>query len=530
MEQDEILKRDLNDKGATRRDFLVGAIALGLTTTAASSMWNTAQAATPKKGGHLAAGLLGGSTTDKINPTTYDDTVMISINRAIRDSLVEVGQDNSARPGLATSWEASDDAAVWTFKLRKGVEFSNGKSLTTEDVIASINAHRGETNSAAKAIFDGIQDIKADGPDTIVFELEAGNSDFPFLLTDYHVAVGPVVNGELDLDSGIGTGLYVLESFEPGVRASLTRNPNAWQLDEGFGHVDSAEVVVILDVTARQSALFTGDVHVINKPDLKTARLTERKPGVRIEAVDSNQHYTAPMRTKIAPFDDNNVRMAMKHALDREEFIAKILFGYGSQGNDHPIGPGFRYHAPDIPQNTYDPDKARWYLKESGLDSLDVVYHASDTAYAGAVDGAVLFKEHAAKSGINITVKREPKDGYWANVWNKKPFTASIWGARPVEDMILSIRYLSGAQWNASQVDIPRLDTVIKAARSELNEKKRRELYREAQILISQQGGTIIPCFTKDLMTLSDKVGTTGQYGGGWEMDGGHFIKRWWLT
>ncbi|MEM7222144.1 MAG: ABC transporter substrate-binding protein [Pseudomonadota bacterium] len=528
MGHDDMQKKMLG--GATRREFLAGATALGVAATATPGLLGVAQAADPKKGGHLRAGLLGGAVSDRINPTTYNDTVMISINRAIRDSLVEVGQDNTAQPGLATSWEPSDDAATWYFELRKGVEFSNGKSLTTEDVIESINAHRGDTNSAAKALFAGITDVKADGDNRIVISLSSGNSDFPFLLTDYHLAVGPVVEGKLDLDSGMGTGLYILEEFEPGIRATMKRNPNAWQLDDGFGFVDSAEVVVIQDTAARQSSLFTNDVDVINKPDLKTAHLTKRKPGVRIEAVDSNQHYTAPMRSKVAPYDDLNVRMAIKHSLDRDEFIAKILFGYGTVGNDHPIGPGFQFHAGDIPQNTYDPEKAKWYLKQAGLSSLDVTYHAADTAYAGAVDGGVLFSEHAKASGINLTVKREPNDGYWSTVWNKVPFCACIWGSRPVEDMILSICYQSDAQWNDSQIDLPRLDAVIRDARAELNENKRRELYREAQMLISQQGGTIVPAFTKDVMALSDRVGTTNQYGGGWEMDGGHFIKRWWLV
>ena len=530
MKRDDILNRMLGDTRTTRRDFLVGATALGLTVTAASSMWSTAQAATPKRGGHLRAGMIGGNTSDSVDPTTFIDTVMIAFGRACRDSLVEVGQDNSAQPGLAESWEASDDAITWRFKLRSGVEFSNGKSLTMEDVIASINAHRGEdSKSGAKGVFAGITDVTADGKDTIVVTLSGGNADFPFLMTDYHMNVVPSKDGKPELTSTHGTGLYVLKDFEYGIRLNMERAPNAWQADK-FGFVDSAEILVISDGSARQSALLTGDVDLINRPDLKTAKLLKRNPNIRIMALPSNLMYTMPMFTNVEPFTSNDFRMALKQAIDRQEFVDKILFGYGVIGNDHPIGPGFQYHAADIPQNTFDLDKAKSYMEKSGVGNVTIDYSAADTAYVGALDAAALFKETAAKIGVNINIVREPNDGYWNNVWNKKPFCACYWGPRPVEDMILSICYVSDAEWNDTRIKIPRVDELVTAARAEIDTEKRRAMYREVQQLISSEGGTIIPAFGKDVAVLSDKVGTSDQIGGGWEMDGGHFIKRWWLV
>lgn len=138
----KLIENILADPSANRRDFMVGATALGLTAASASAMWSSrAYASTPKKGGHMKVGLNDANTIDSLDSATYNATFMIAVSRAFRDSLVEVGQDNSASPGLAESWEASDDATEWRFKLRKGVEFSNGKSLTTEDVINSINTH-----------------------------------------------------------------------------------------------------------------------------------------------------------------------------------------------------------------------------------------------------------------------------------------------------------------------------------------------------------------------------------------------------
>ena len=530
MTKDTILDRILADKKASRRDFMSWASALGLSTAAATTLWtNRASAAGPKKGGHLVCGLNDANTVDSLDPATFNATTMIVISRSIRDSLVEVGQDNSAQPGLAESWEANDTADVWRFKLRKGVEFSNGKSVTTEDVVDSINVHRGEdTKSGAKGVFAGISDVKAEGSDTVAVSLSAPNADFPFLMTDYHMFVVPSLGeGKADVLSPHGTGLYTLKSFEPGVRTELERNPNAWQ-QGAFGHVDSAEVVAILDDNARQSALLSGSVAVINRPALKTIHLLKRSDAVAIQAVKSNLAFTHPMRVNVPPFDSNDFRLALKHSIDRQQFIDKILKGYGSIGNDQPLGPAFNNYDPSISVD-FDLDKAKHHLKKAGLEGTTFDIHTSDTAYGGAVDAATLFKEDFSKIGLSMNVVREPKDGYWTDVWNKKPFCSCYWGARPVEDMILSIAYLSDSPWNDSVINIPRVDELVKSARGELDQAKRKAMYSEVQMLISTQGGTLIPAFGQDVSATSTKVGVPDQIGGGWEMDGGHFVKRWWL-
>ena len=96
--------------------------------------------------------------------------------------------------------------------------------------------------------------------------------------------------------------------------------------------------------------------------------------------------------------------------------------------------------------------------------------------------------------------------------------------------MILSIAYISGAPWNDTVISIPRVDELVKAARGELDAAKRKEMYSEVQMLLSTQGATLIPAFGQDVAATNDKVGIGDKIGGGWEMDGGHFIKRWWMT
>lgn len=532
---DDYKDHDHATRGANlgRRQFLVGTMATtaaaALGVGAGAGIWSTAAVAQPKTGGHLRAGLSGGSTTDTLDPTRFTGTFMVCLSRTIRDNLIDLVEGNKLAPALATSWEPNSDATQWRFQLRQGVEFSNGKPFTADDAIASLNAHRGEdTKSAVKGLLERINSIAKEDSYTLLVTLKEGNADFPYMLTENHIPMMPSENGVADLESPVGTGLYKLEHFEPGVRARFTRNPNAWQQNE-LGFVDEITFLSISDATARQSALMGGDVDTIDRPEMKTIDRLERVPDVRVESVKSTKHYTMPMRVNVEPFDDVNVRRALKHAIKRDEFVSTVLNGYGTVGNDHPIGPGFRFHDPSIPQNEYDPEKARHFLRKAGYENLKVDFHVANAAFPSAVDSAVLFKESAAKAGIDINVVREPNDGYWSNVWNKKAFCASFWGARPVADMILSATYLSTAPRNESTFGTEKLDRLITGARSELDENRRQEMYSDVQRILHEDGGTIIPAFANDVMAMRKSVGTDGEYGGGWVMDGGHFAKRWWL-
>jgi len=108
----------------------------------------------------------------------------------------------------------------------------------------------------------------------------------------------------------------------------------------------------------------------------------------------------------------------------------KILFGYGSVGNDMPINSAYPYFSDDFEQRTYDPDKAAFHYKKSGH-SGPILLRTADGSFPGAVDASQLFQQSCGKAGIEIEVKREPNDGYWSEVWNKQPFCTSYWGGRP---------------------------------------------------------------------------------------------------
>ena len=508
-----------------RRAFLGRAAALGVSSVVATGLLSSAaKAAGPMKGGTLKAGYQGGASSDSLDSALWASDAPIGFGRTWAEGLVEVGPTGEVEMRLAESVEASADAKTWNFKIREGVEFHNGKTLTPEDVVATIERHSDENSkSGALGIVKGIEKVAADGQN-VVITLSEPNADLPYLMADYHLMIMPN-GGKDDPTAGIGTGAYKIAENDPGVRSVGTRFENYWDADNR-GHADTVEVVVLNDSTARLAALQSGQVHMINRVEPKVVDLVKRVPGVEVHSVSGRGHYVFIMHVNTAPFDNNDLRMALKYAINRQEMVDKILNGYGSVGNDFPINASYPLFPEGIEQRSYDPDKAKFHYKKSGHDG-PIVLRTSDVAFPGAVDAAQLFQQSAAAAGINLDIKREPGDGYWSEVWNVKPFCASYWGGRPVQDQMYSTAYLSSADWNDTKFFRPDFDKIIIEARGELDPAKRKELYRAAALMVRDEGGLILPMFNDFLDGISDKVGGYEDDSNGGLMNDKALVKAW---
>ena len=511
----------------TRREFLARVSALGLAAAVSPALLSTpARASAPKAGGRCRIAYNDCGTSDNLDPTISNSNCSSLLKMSMSNFLVEEGPGGVLIPELAESWESSADVKRWVFKLRQGVEFHNGKSFTAEDAVYSMTIHRKEgSKSQAKSYLEDVQEVKADGKHTLIFTLGQGNVDFPTVLAFPSLAMVPA--GSTDyVDAYIGTGAYILESFEPGVRYLVKKNPNYWRTDRG--HFDEIEILGIADVNARINALRTGQIDVMNECDLKTIHLLEKDPNIQIIRVTAKKHHLFPMRTDTAPYDNNDVRLALKYGINRADIVKKILNGYGSIGNDHPISAGMRFHAAELPQREFDPDKARFHLKKANMTGHTFDLHVADAPYAGAVDTALLYQQHARDAGVNINVVREPNDGYWANVWMHKSFCASKWSGRLNEDMMLTTAYSAGAPWNETFWNHERFNVLLKAARTELDENKRREMYVEMQRLVRDEGGSVIPVFGDFVYAANVNVSHT-ELSSSWELDGLRAPERWWF-
>jgi len=476
----------------SRRDFVQLAMAAGFTIPVAEGLFATvALADTPKKGGTLRLGIEGGSASDSLDPRTYADSVMIGASLACLNGLVEFDAAGNPTGELLESWEAKPGAAEWVFNVRKGIKFSNGKTLDADDIIYSIQIHRGETKSPAKGILEPIKEIKALNPNQIAITLSSGNADFPVLLGDYHLVVVP--KDFKDWQKPIGTGAYVLESFEPGVRITYKNRGDYWK--KGRGNFDAVEIRNIQDVAARTAALQSGEVDGINRLDPRTVNLLAKdKKLAVVRTKGTGNRYCFVARVTDAPFDNKDLRTALKWGIDREKIIKSVFNGYAVPGNDHTLDALNPFYNTQMAQRHYDPDKAAFFFKKAGLAAgTKIELQTSEGAWGSAVDCASLYQESLKKGGVSLDVKKVSADGYWDNVWLKVPFCAVYWGRRLSADQTFRQIYGSASSWNDSNWKRPEFDKLVDMASTELDQKKRKEMYDKCQEMIADDGGMI--CF-----------------------------------
>ncbi|MEO0634022.1 MAG: ABC transporter substrate-binding protein [Pseudomonadota bacterium] len=508
----------------SRREFIGRAMALGLTAAAANTMLASAvRAAGPQTGGTLRMGLQGGATTDSLDPALAANQTALSVTRLWGEPLVELSDDGGIRGLVAESYESSPDAATWRFKIRSGITFSNGQAVTAEDAVKSLQRHSGEdTKSGALGIMRSVKNVSADG-DNVVVELDGPNADLPYLMADYHLIVQPG-GGMDDPAAGIGTGPYVLKEIDMGVRFVAEKNPNYWG---DYGYAGIIELIVINDNTARVAALQSGQVDMIDRVPPKTAGLVARAPTINVHRTAGPGHYVFIAHTNTAPFDNPDLMLALKYGINRQEMVDKILFGYGSVGNDTPINAAYPYFT-QLEQREYDPDKAKFHFDKSGHDG-SVLLRTSENSFPGAPDAAALFQQSLASAGVPLEIKREPNDGYWSEVWNKQPFCTSYWGGRPTQDQMFTTAYLSTADWNDTRFNNSQFDDLLFSARAELDSARRTQMYADMGSILHNTGGLICPMFNDFVDATSDKIEGWQDDTAGFALMNGYAPMRMWV-
>jgi peptide/nickel transport system substrate-binding protein len=507
-----------------RRAFIGRAVALGMTASLASTLLATAaRAEEPKRGGLIRVGMSGGESTNSLDPALAASEVPFAVNMTWGEMLVDVSPTGEVVPRIAEEISSNADATEWKFKIRAGVEFHNGATLTAEDVVATLKRHTDEkAQSGALGIVQGISEMIAEG-DMVTLKLASANADLPFLMADYHLVIQP--GGGVDNPAaGIGAGAYKIVVNEPGVRIGFEKHANYWSTE---GYADQTEIIVINDNTARTAALQSGQVHMINRVDPKIVELLKGAPGLQIKSVAGRGHYVFIMHTNTAPFDNADLRMALKLAINRQEMVDKILGGLGTIGNDFPINAAYPMFDDTIPQREYDAAKAAEFYKKSGHDGSPIVLRTAPGAFPGAVEAAELFQASAAAAGIPLEVKREPDDGYWSDVWNVQPFCASYWGGRPVQDQMYATAYLSSAEWNDTKFKNEKFDALLMSARGELDQTKRKAEYSEMANILRDEGGLILPMFNDFVSAVSDTIAGWVDDPNGELMNGRGHVNTW---
>ena len=488
------MQAEFENGALSRRGFLQGMLATGLALTSATAILSASRdvmAETPNRGGRVRVAWDQHGPADTLDPALFTSTVDYSRGRTHCNNLVQFQDDMSLGPDLAESWEINADATEFTFHLRKGVTFHDGKDLSADDVVYSMNRHLGEgSTSKASSLVTMIKEWKKLDSHTVQAVLETPNADLPAILGTFHFKI---LQDGADEKEGyfskvIGTGPFMVEEFSPGIRTLSKRNPNYFR--EGRPYVDELEVFGITDNVSRVNALISGDIQLMGNLDAKAIKQVEAAPAADVFSVESGAYTEIVAMLDRHPGNNPDFVLALKYLCRRERMVRTVIKGQGVVGNDHPVGPSYAMHCAGLPQREFDQDKAKFHLQRSGITSAEVV---TAEIGAGAVDLCLLVQAEAKKIGLDLNVKRVAPDGYWGNVWMKTSLAVSSWNMRPTANVMMTLAFHSEAPWNESAYRNPRLDQLLLETRAETDEGKRKDMFCEAQQLISDEADNIIP-------------------------------------
>lgn len=195
----------------------------------------------------------------------------------------------------------------------------------------------------------------------------------------------------------------------------------------------------------------------------------------------------------------------MKLLLDREQMLKSIALGQAVIANDQPIDPTNRFHFAGLPARKFDPEKAKFHLKKANIGSAKIPVVCSPAAQY-SVDIATVLQQSAQRAGLNLEVKRMPADGYWANHWLNSPVGFGTVNPRPSADVLFTLFFQSNAAWNESRWKSEKFDQLLVAARAETDEAKRKNMYADMQVMVSEQAGIGIPMFLATLDGHTKKI------------------------
>jgi len=460
----------------------------------------TASAIAQTKGTFRQAHEIGSGDASSLDPASRGR--VFQVTEKIMSRIVRPGLDGKPAPDLAQSWTSNATATEWTFKLRPNVKFHNGQSLTAEDVIYTLKRIQDpKTDSPARTTIAMISEIDAVDPLTIRMKLSQPFADLPIQLTDYRLLIIPKDSGETIKSTGIGTGPFKVEKFEPRGTTVLVANMDYF---EGSPGVEKMEIIGIADAQARVQALLGGQIDFLPGMTRQQRQLIERSAGHQIQRVETGNWRGIVIKSDVKPFEDPRVRRALRIAADRKALLALTA---GADGGviscDTPVAPKDQYRWNGTCEQ--DIDAAKKLLAEAGFaNGIDIELMTS-TVEAVWPTIAEAYQQQVAAAGIRVKITQVPTDGFWTQVWRKKDVTMTRWNERPADGALNEI-YRSGAAWNESYLSDPKLDQILDNARKELDFDKRKAFYIEAQKEIYENGGTLVAFSVIDNVGMTKRV------------------------
>ena len=494
---------------ADRREFLRTATLLGLGASAAYALAGTAtkavRAAPGPAGGTLRISMKVQEMTD---PARFDWTEKSNVARHIVEYLTITGIDNVTRPYLAESWSASEDLKTWTFRLRRGVRWSNGDAFGAEDVAFNVRRWTDpKTGSSNKSLFSGLSagGVEVVDPHTVRLHLGKPELAIPENLYNYPAAI---VHRRFEEQGGdlsrnpVGTGPYRLDAFSIGQKAVLVRREKAayWgprPLLERIVYIDHGD-----DPMAGIAAIASGQADLNYEISPDQLELVQAMPQLRLFEAVTAQTAVARMRVDRAPFDNLKMRQAVQACIDHRRLLELGYRGKGAPGEDHHVAPVHPDYAA-LPKQRQDYALARRLLAEAGHPNGVTLSIDCRSAPSWEPTTVQAMSAMCRPAGIDLKINTMPSEQY-GDIWNKTPFGFTGWTHRPLGVMVLNLAYRSGAAWNESGYANREFDAALDRANATLEIPGRRRHVADCERVL-QRDAVIVQPLWRSIFAVGSK-------------------------
>lgn len=509
---DDLLSGKLDRRAFLRHGSRIGlsmAVMAGALRSLGLAPVGAALAQAGKAGGTVRVAQI--TPTGAIEPVSIADQGGLMVLQQAGDFLILDGPDLVLRPMLATSWKPNETGSVWTFTLREGVKFHDGRTMTADDVVASINRLADPANgSNALSAFKGVLSkggaTKVDDH-TVRFTLDAPNGNFPYYLSsdNYNAIIVPAdYKGDFEKTFN-GTGPFKIEKYTPKVGATFVRNPDYWG---GPALPERVELNFYSDQQPQVLALLGGQVDMIQQIVAQGSQSLLDNPAVTIMRLKSAAHRQIHLKNA-GPFADKRVRQAMALTLDRPAIVKGLFRGMASVGNDSPFAPVFPSTDATVPQRTKDIAKAKELMAAAGMSNgFDITFTTMQLQELPAL--ATLIRNAGAEIGIKVNLKIEDVGAYYGDAvpgksdWLDSAFGMTDYGHRGTPNVYLAAPLLSTGTWNSASFKNAEYDKLVANYIAALDPASQRAQAGAIQKLLLDETPVIFPYFY-DYLTATSK-------------------------